>query len=91
MFKNSLNPTTRRQYIGRRDKNGVEVFEGDVLSDGAIVEYFETLTYDNGCQHPGFYCRKWFEYGEDGKLSYHDNFEDIEVVGNVCDNPELVR
>lgn len=80
------------EYIGRKDNTGTKIFEGDILEDGAVVEYFDDLHWDSGgSAHPGFYCRKWFEYGEVGELSYHYGFDDCRVIGNKFQNPELVK
>lgn len=79
------------QFTGLRDKNGKEIYEGDILADKAVVEWFNRLTWDGGCAHPGYYCRHWSEYKEDGDMSYHDDFEGVEVIGNIHDNPELLE
>lgn len=91
-----IDPETKGQYINLKDKNGKEIYEGDILADGAVIEYFESLSWDSGGSiHPGFYCRKWFEYKDDGALSYHYGFDnelnDCLVIGNTYENPELVK
>jgi hypothetical protein len=82
-------PDSIGQFTGLTDKNGKRVFEGDILADGAIVEWFDELFWDGGgSTHPGFYCEKWASCGE---LSWHERLDDkCEIIGNVFDNPELV-
>lgn len=80
------------QYTGLKDKNGREIYEGDILSDRAVVEWFDELAWDGlGSPHSGFYCEQWFDYGENGQLNYHYGFfNNVEVIGNIYENPELL-
>ena len=76
------------QFTGLLDSNGVEIYEGDKVKSGfntvGIVEWFNELTWDGGCPHPGFYCKEWTDY-EEGELSYHEDFDNVEVIGNIHD------
>lgn len=90
---NTYDWETLGRYSGIKDKNGKEIYEGDILEDGAIVEWFDSLTWDSGgSKHSGFYCRKWFMYKDDGELTYHEDFsDDTLVIGNIHENKDLVQ
>lgn len=81
-----------QQYTGLNDKNGNPIFEGD------IVQYNQNSSYDNMD-----FIAKW----SDDKLGFifqsnsgeqlvnqtpHLNrFKHLEVVGNIFENPELLK
>ena len=73
-------PETVGQYTGLTDKNGVKVFEGDIVRifDG---EYFSgVIKYSN--EQGSFTV-------DDTSLHYW--ISDIEVIGNIHDNSELLN
>ena len=81
------------QYTNMKDKNGREVYEGDIVtkngSKKGVVSWFDSLVWDgSGSKHSGFYCREWFDYDE---LDWYLGFDDIEVLGNIYENPELME
>lgn len=77
-------PDTVGQFTGKTDKNGKRIFEGDVVR------------FDSGVFVVRFYdCRMGFGFsGQFGRGCVAGftmtNWEDIEVIGNIHDNPELL-
>lgn len=75
------------QYTGLRDANGVEIYEGDIISDHVgvgSVKYSDNyasfkVSYGDG-------IAKWF-------IDYLSGLErcSIEVIGNIYENPELLE
>lgn len=80
---NSDNYEKVQQYIGLEDKNGKEIYEGDVVSDG-YDKYEVVFKVKKWCASFVFQnMTKSWEYGGNGK--------NIEVVGNIYENKELLK
>lgn len=95
-------PETVGQYTGLKDKNGVKIFEGDVLEYqyfrnnkivGQVVwgEYNQSKCDEYGCTHYGWHLDKAErDYYEDTGIDIAGDHITLEVVGNAFDNPELL-
>lgn len=71
------------QYTGLKDKNGVEIYEGDVLLFTCYGHpYKDKVEY-----------RKWGYYpiaNVDERIALSAD-GDVEVIGNIHENPELLQ
>ena len=82
-----VDPSTVGQYTGLTDKNGKKIFEGDI---GAIERgWNETVKY-----HVFFAPQICGFIGDSinyiGFTTFEDDGINMEVIGNIHDNPELL-
>lgn len=78
------------QYTGVKDKNGKEVYDGDVFIHTG--QKFEVIWYSTrfiGIDHKDYAITDGYCCYVD--CQYKDGSSSIEVIGNVYDNPELSR
>ena len=77
------------QYTGLKDKNGKEIYEGDIIGAFYFVQDKLTVIFMDGC-----YQVNNDQDGETGQLlsEYLRTYPNkVEIIGNVYENPELLK
>lgn len=83
-----------QQFTGLFDKNNKEIYEGDIVTyqagepnknDGSFYRGKSVVEFENGA----FWPRPIKEECEDSWYDYE--LKDLEVIGNIFENPELLK
>lgn len=79
-----VDPSTAGQYTGLKDKNGREIFEGDILEEEPGY-YFEVIWSVECAKFKLQWRTKAIQYPE------WNRGVNMTVIGNRWDNPELLK
>jgi len=108
-FNNYLNEIFEKkrfifqQYTGLKDKNGVRIYDGDILKE----THYEDWTDENGFEYLGVVRHKVYSNNDAGNQfsgfvtfpNLNENKEysgnpiktNCEIVGNIFENPDLIK
>ena len=80
------------QYIGRKDNNNVEIYEGDICK----IKYSKDSQKNSLCEESVglveyFDSSFWLNSKKDKFSVIIDISEELEVIGNIYENPELLK
>lgn len=74
------------QYTGLKDKNGKEIYEGDILNYDNGIGVIGTVIW-----HGDGFAMKVLGAGMASNKTLYNSLEDIEIIGNIYSNPELLK
>ena len=89
MITYDVDPDTVSEFIGLRDRNGKRIFEGDIITANVGEREYEDeylsntnilVSFENGYFYPFAVACGWRSW-----------VDDVEVIGNKWDNPELLK
>lgn len=90
-FVESVDEIELMQSTGLKDKNGKEIFEGDILCDEGLEQEDEfvyvTVSYREGMWFCDQITDELCGYG--GALNEFN--DDYSIIGNIYENPELLE
>ena len=81
-FNKQVEPESVGQFIGLTDKNGTKIFEGDIVE---YKEEYAEIVFDEQTARFTVEFDTWCTDFD------HINSNELEIIGNTTDNPELLE
>lgn len=93
----NVRPETVGEITGLYDKNGKDIYEGDILSvievrEYGMKEHISVVEYEDAAFLVSLDQEKDTYLGACCNSAENSNFlSECEVIGNISDNPELIK
>lgn len=88
-----VDPKTVGQYTGLKDKNGTEIYDGDIYKryDSIYVVIFYGFGFKCKQVYDSWLDKNVYNRNEISLLSEVDSGYCYEVIGNIYENPDLLE
>lgn len=80
---------TAQQFTGLTDKNSKEIYEGDIVRFTFIDD--EIYNYISEVKPKGIVDTPKYHENDMTLLEWLDGYDEVEVIGNIYENPELLE
>lgn len=86
-FWYKVDPETVCEVTGRTDKNKMRIFEGDLVINKSMHGKMWVVEYRTDTEYVGYVLK---EIGTNN-ISIFTSWNDIEIIGNIHDNKDLLK
>lgn len=89
-FKFTDGDVVFQQFTGLKDKEGKEIYEGDILKN---TTQRHQMSYEK-TPHPivtNICVVTWDNHWAEFKITKESEIGDLEIIGNIYENPELLE
>lgn len=93
VWPREVDPNTVGQYTGLKDKDGNDIYEGDIVKTPLLDPIFGDILADAWCNALIRFNQGSFvvSYYNSHNIYLQDLCDKIEILGNIHDNPELLK